>query len=245
MTGSCSCLREFCSVFWHGREPAKPKPSPARPSAVQATVFGALGLRTTTALSETATLSGTRDAREASLVTGSVPSLLTGEALHAVTIGWPDQVASEASLGNLAMTVAGTGISADFVMARALSVLGSAAPAARTSPPVDQRNSHRPTGSPNQTIAISGGRVVINEHVSSAGAIVVNGSMSLLTAWWTSSSRRRSRHLLTTKGGVTMRLGIGTTIRFSLIAGAVFIAGAVQLLTTDSAIAQEQPLATL
>src|SRR3989442_6009435 len=38
-----------------------------------------------------------------------------------------------------------------------------------------------------------------------------------------------------------MRFGIGTTIRFSLIAGAVFIAGAVQLLTTDSAIAQEQP----
>jgi len=38
-----------------------------------------------------------------------------------------------------------------------------------------------------------------------------------------------------------MRLGIGTTIRFSLIAGAVFIAGAVQLLTTDSAIAQVQP----
>src|SRR3989442_1586725 len=32
-----------------------------------------------------------------------------------------------------------------------------------------------PTGSPNQTIAIAGGRVVINEHVSSAGAIVVNG----------------------------------------------------------------------
>ena len=38
-----------------------------------------------------------------------------------------------------------------------------------------------------------------------------------------------------------MRLGIGITIRFSLIAGAVFIAGAVQLLTTDSAVAQAQP----
>lgn len=37
-----------------------------------------------------------------------------------------------------------------------------------------------------------------------------------------------------------MRLGIGTTIRFGL-AGAVFIAGAVELLTTDSAIAQVQP----
>src|SRR5438128_4103690 len=96
-------------------------------SAVQATVFGALGLRTTTALSKTAPLSGTRDAREASLVTGTVPSLLTGEALHATTIGWPDQVASEASLGSLAMTVAGTGISAHFVMAKALSGLGSAA----------------------------------------------------------------------------------------------------------------------
>src|SRR6267142_1151873 len=32
-----------------------------------------------------------------------------------------------------------------------------------------------PTGSPNQTIAIPGGRVVINEQVSSAGATVVNG----------------------------------------------------------------------
>ena len=38
-----------------------------------------------------------------------------------------------------------------------------------------------------------------------------------------------------------MRLGMGTTIRFSIIAGAAFIAGAVQLLTTDSAIAQAQP----
>src|SRR6266849_804398 len=74
-------------------------------SAVQATVFGVLGLGTTTALSDTGTLGGTSDAREASLVPGAVPSLLTGEALRAVTIGWPDQVASEASLGGLAMTV--------------------------------------------------------------------------------------------------------------------------------------------
>ena len=95
-------------------------------SAVQATVLGVLGVGTTTVLSDTGTLGGTSDAREASLVTGTVPSLLTGEALHATTIGWPDQVASEASLGSLTMTVAGTGISADLVMARALSVLGSA-----------------------------------------------------------------------------------------------------------------------
>jgi len=161
-------------LAWPGTSEAQTVTGQA--SAVQATVFGALGLRTTTTLSKTATLSGTRDAREASLVTGSVPSLLTGEALHAVTIGWPDQVASEASLGNLAMTVAGTGISADFVMARALSVLGSAG-TGRTNIAGLSINGIPivPTGSPNQTIAIAGGRVVINEHVSSAGAIVVNG----------------------------------------------------------------------
>ena len=161
-------------LAWPGTSEAQTVTGQA--SAVQATAFNALGLGTTTALSKTATLSGTTDAREASLVTGSVPSLLTGEALHAVTIGWPDQVASEASLGNLAMTVAGTGISADFVMARALSVLGSAG-TGRTNINGLRINGIPivPTGSPNQTIAIPGGRVVINEHVSSAGATVVNG----------------------------------------------------------------------
>ena len=161
-------------LAWPGTSEAQTVTGQA--SAVQATAFNALGLGTTTALSKTATLSGTSDARQASLATGSVPSLLTGEALHAVTIGWPDQVASEASLGNLAMTVAGTGISADFVMARALSVLGSAG-TGRTNIAGLSINGIPivPTGSPNQTIAIPGGRVVINEHVSSAGATVVNG----------------------------------------------------------------------
>ena len=161
-------------LAWPGTSEAQTVTGQA--SAVQATAFNALGFGTTTALSKTATLSGTSDARQASLVTGSVPSLLTGQALHAVTIGWPDQVASEASLGNLAMTVAGTGISADFVMARALSVLGSAG-TGRTNINGLRINGIPivPTGSPNQTIAIPGGRVVINEHVSSAGATVVNG----------------------------------------------------------------------
>ena len=161
-------------LAWPGTSEAQTVTGQA--SAVQATAFNALGLGTTTALSKTAPLSGTSDARQASLVTGSVPSLLTGQALHAVTIGWPDQVASEASLGNLAMTVAGTGISADFVMARALSVLGSAG-TGRTNINGLRINGIPivPTGSPNQTLAIPGGRVVINEHVSSAGATVVNG----------------------------------------------------------------------
>src|SRR6266404_3822883 len=75
-----------------------------------------------------------------------------------------------------AQTVAGPGISADFVMARSLAVLGSAG-TGRTN--IDGLSINGipivPTGSPNQTIAIPGGRVVINEQVSSAGATVVNG----------------------------------------------------------------------
>jgi len=160
-------------LAWPGSSEAQTVTGQA--SAVQATVFGALGLGTTTALSDTGTLGGTRDAREASLVTGAVPSLLTGEALHAVTIGWPDQVASEASLGSLALTVAGTGISADSVMVRALAVLGSAG-TGRTDITGLSINGIPilPTGSPNQTIAIPGGRVVIDEQISSVGASVVN-----------------------------------------------------------------------
>ena len=160
-------------LAWPGSSEAQTVTGQA--SAVQAIVFGALGLGTTTALSDTGTLGGTRDAREASLVTGAVPSLLTGEALHAVTIGWPDQVASEASLGSLALTVAGTGISADSVMARALAVLGSAG-TGRTDITGLSINGIPilPTGSPNQTIAIPGGRVVIDEQISSVGASVVN-----------------------------------------------------------------------
>jgi hypothetical protein len=73
------------------------------------------------------------------------------------------------------MTVAGTGISADFVMARALAALGSAG-TGRTN--IDGLSINGipiiPTGSPNQTIAIPGGRVVINEQIPSAGATVVN-----------------------------------------------------------------------
>jgi hypothetical protein len=160
-------------LAWPGPGEAQTITGQAR--AVQATVLGVLGLGTTTTLADTGTLGGISDAREASQNTGSIPSLLTGDALHATTIGWPDQVASEASLGSLAMTIAGIGISADFVMARALSVLGSVG-TGRTN--IDGLSINGipfvPTGSPNQTIPILGGRVVINEQVSSAGVTVVN-----------------------------------------------------------------------
>ena len=48
-------------------------------TGVQATVLGILGTATTTTLADTGTLADTSDARDASLDTGSVPSLLAGE----------------------------------------------------------------------------------------------------------------------------------------------------------------------
>jgi hypothetical protein len=138
------------------------------------TTLGLLG-GTTTVLADTGSLAGTDDARDASQVTASVPSVLSGEVLHAVTIGWPDQVASEASLANLGLTVGGTGISADFVMARALAALGGGVSSgslidnlAIGGVPIAV------TGEPNQTIAIPGGQVVINEQTVSADGTTVN-----------------------------------------------------------------------
>jgi len=146
-------------------------------AAVRATLFGALGLlTTTTALADTGTLSGVNDARDASMDTGTVPSVLTGEVLSAGTISWPDEVDSAVSLANLNMSVAGIGIYADSVVAEASQVLGAAG--SGTSYIDNLSINGMPvavTGAPNQTIWVPGGQVVINEQtISSTGTAVVN-----------------------------------------------------------------------
>src|SRR5438309_1249516 len=78
---------------WAGTSEAQTVAGQAR--AVEATVLGM-----TTALADTGTLGGTSDAREASQLTGSVPSLLTGEALHVRTLdGLTDVVIGSAKAG--------------------------------------------------------------------------------------------------------------------------------------------------
>jgi hypothetical protein len=142
-------------------------------AAVRATASGLLG--GTAALADTGTLAGTSDARDASLSTGSIASALTADVLHAVTIGWPDQAISEASLGNLALSVAGNTIGADLVLARVRAVTGTAA--AGSSELDNLMINGAPvavTGAPNQTIPILGGSVVINQQSASAGGMVVN-----------------------------------------------------------------------
>jgi hypothetical protein len=145
--------------------------------AVQASVGGV-----PTVLADTGPLGGPGgaifpqlDAREVSLPQGTIPSLLTGEVLHATTIGRADRVESEASLGNLVLSLAGNRITADFVMARAKAATGK----------VGRGTSEiagllinglliHPTGAPNQRVDLAGGRVVINEQVISPAGTIVN-----------------------------------------------------------------------
>src|SRR3989441_10786162 len=141
------------------------------PVPPQGTVLG-----TTTVLAGTGTLAaGTSDALQASGTTGSIPSLLTGEVLHAVAIGYPDQIDSEASLAALRLSVAGTSIGADFIMARAMTLAGGVVGTSN----IDNLSINGVpvpvTGDPNQTIGIPGGVLVINEQrVSADGTTVVN-----------------------------------------------------------------------
>ena len=156
--------------------PPLPVPTPI-PGPV-GTVLGA-----TAVLGSTGTLvAGTSDVLQASDTTGGIASLLTGEALHAVTIGYPDQIDSEASLAALALNVAGTSIGADFVMSRATATASSAAGASNIDGLSVNGASIPVTGDPNQTIGIPGGLLVLNEQQTLPdGTLVVNALHAIVS----------------------------------------------------------------
>src|SRR5206468_3620261 len=139
------------------------------------TITGTL-LGTTTVLGGTGTLvAGTSDALSASSLTGSVGSLVAGEVLRAVTIGYPDQIDSEASLAALALNLAGSSIGADSVMSRATAAAGGAYGISNIDGLAVNGIPIPVTGAPNQTIGIPGGVLIINEQqVGSDGTMVVN-----------------------------------------------------------------------
>jgi hypothetical protein len=143
--------------------------------AVQASVVNPLGGTTVTVLADTGTLSGSNDAKEASASSGTVTSIVSGGTLHATAISWPDQVRSEASVGELNIAVGGTAVAANFVMARVSAVQGYAVFAAvHIDGLIINGLPVTVTGSPNQTITIPGGQVVINERLAGSTGTVVN-----------------------------------------------------------------------
>jgi hypothetical protein len=141
----------------------------------QASASTAVVMGIVTGLVDTGMLTSPSDPLGTGLPSGSIPGLLTAEALQATTIGWTDQVASEASLSNLALTVAGTGISAEFIQSKALAVSG-AVPSGLVAiegltiggAPVLS------TGVPNESISLPGLSVILNEQIQSGSALIVN-----------------------------------------------------------------------
>lgn len=139
-------------------------------SAVTVVVLGSV-----TSLADTGTLTSASEPLGTGLGAGSIPGLLSAEALHAATMGWTDQVVSQASLGNLAMTVAGVGISADLIQSTARAVAGAGGTGATN---IDGLTiggvAIVPTGLPNQVISLLGLSIIVNEQTATAGGIVVN-----------------------------------------------------------------------
>jgi hypothetical protein len=160
--------------------PLPPLPIPLPGGGGQLPTGGASGataviLGTVTSLASTGTLSSASEPLGIGLSTVNLFGLGSAEAMHAATMGWTDQVVSETSLGNLVMTVAGTGISADLVLSRAKAVSGAGTTGLTSIEGLSIAGSPiSPTGAPNQVIWLPGLTVTLNEQIQSASGIVVN-----------------------------------------------------------------------
>src|SRR5260221_2950680 len=157
----------------------------------QATVVNATVLGINTKLSDTGPLPSSGGARESSLLTASVPGLLTAEVLHASTVGQGSHSRSEASVANLNLTAGENPITASFLMSRAEASCGNGGQASVSGSSeiatlVINGQTISVSGQPNQTVLLPNGSVVINEQSSSASGktgditvsalhVVVNG----------------------------------------------------------------------
>lgn len=143
-------------------------------TAIQGSVLGM-----EMALADTGPLADAQDLREASELTASVLSFGGADVLHAATGSSTDTpqpyVSSEASLSDLALSVAGNSVSAAFVMARAIATEGGA-PLGRSEFDALSVNGMvvAVSGAPNQVVPLLGGRIVLNEQVASATGTTVN-----------------------------------------------------------------------
>ncbi|MGH8707942.1 MAG: choice-of-anchor P family protein [Burkholderiales bacterium] len=139
-------------------------------AALRATVLGVV-----TSVADSGTLSDPSQPVGTGQTLGSIPGLASAESLHSAAMGWSDQVASEASLSNVALTVAGTGITADFVQSRALAVAGAAGSGLTAIEGLTIGGlAISPTGIPNQMISLPGLSVILNEQTQTASGFVVN-----------------------------------------------------------------------
>src|ERR1043166_2008569 len=99
-----------------------------RAAVVQATLLTPVS--TTVTLVDAGPLPASGGAMEASLLSANEPGLVTANVLHATTVGQGNASRSEASVADVALSVAGNTISAGFLQARATAVCTDAGGAA-------------------------------------------------------------------------------------------------------------------
>lgn len=150
-----------------------------RATVVQANALG-IG---SVVLSDTGNLDSTGGVKTASLLSTSVDGLVALNVMHATAIAKEDHSQSEASVANLNLTVAGNIITADFVVPRATAYCGRRGAEVSASTEIDglvvNGQTIPVTGSPNQTLSLTGGvMLILNEQTSSVqdqdGSITVN-----------------------------------------------------------------------
>jgi len=147
----------------------------------QATVVKATVLGQSITLADTGPLPPEGGQKEASLLSESVPGLLTAEVFHASTVGQGNQSRAEASVATLDLTVAGNTIGADVLSSRATAMCGpngssSVAGSSEIVALTINGQTIVVSGQPNQTIPLplDTGRVIINEQSGNSSDITVN-----------------------------------------------------------------------
>jgi hypothetical protein len=107
-------------------------------------------------------------------LTAVIPGVLNAGALQLTANGGGNESHSQASVDGLALSVAGIGVGAGKLVARANAACGSVTGSSEIA---DLTINGRPiavSGKPNQTINLLLGKVIINEQTPGAGGIVVN-----------------------------------------------------------------------
>src|SRR6266851_619284 len=157
---------------------------PAVAFSGEATVVNATVLGIKTTVSDTGPLPASGGALQTSLLSASVPGLLTADVAHASTIGQADRARSEASVADVSLTADGNTIAASLLRSSAMAVCTTGGPAVSGSSEIADLVINGQTiavsGQPNQTITlpVGGVMVIINEQSSSVsgntGSITVN-----------------------------------------------------------------------
>ena len=166
-------------LYWPNTAAAACSTFGGRATVVQANAPGIGSVR----LSDTDNLDSTGGIKTASLLGASIDGLVAVNVMRATAIAEEDYSQSEASAGNLNLTVAGNMISADFLVPRANAYCGRGGVEVSGSTEIDglvvNRQTIPVTGSPNQAVSLPGGvMIILNEQTISVqdqdGSITVN-----------------------------------------------------------------------